>query len=94
MSTIVILNVFYTIRIWNETLVLMCFGKSFCDYRELKIDCWTLRHILCEKILNYFVCLEVRILVEKRNIYEGHIFLRPLLQTCRLETTSVCLNAR
>ena len=60
------------------------FGKSFWHFRELKIDCWTSRNILCEKILNSScVCVEVRILVEKRNVYEGHIFPRPLLQTCR-----------
>ena len=41
------------------------FCKSFWHYWELKIDCWTLRNILCEKILNPFVCVEVRILVEK-----------------------------
>jgi len=65
------------------------FGKSFWHYRELKIDCWASRHILCEKkILNTFLCVELRILVEKSNVYEGHIFPRPLLQTCRLETTS------
>jgi len=69
-------------------------GKSFRHYRELNIDCWTSRHILCEKILNSFVCVEVRIPLEKWNVYEGHIFQRPLLQTCRLETTSLCLNTR
>jgi len=38
--------------------------------------------------------VEVRILVEKWNVYEVQIFPRPLLQTCRLETTSLCLNTR
>jgi len=38
--------------------------------------------------------VEVRILVEKWNVYEGHIFQRPLLQTIRLEKTSLCLNTR
>ena len=61
-------------------------GKSFWYYRDLKIDCWTSRHILCEKIFNSFVCVKVRILVEKWNIYEAHIFRWPLLQKCRLET--------
>ena len=70
------------------------FGKSLWYYRELKIDCWTSRHILCEKILNPFVCVEVRILVEKWNVYEGHFFPRPLRQTCRLKTTTLCLNTR
>ena len=43
-------------------------------------------------ILNSFVCVEVRILVEKWNVLEGHIFSMPLLQTSRLETTSLFLN--
>jgi len=47
-----------------------------------------------KKILNTFACVEVRIPVEKWNVYEGHISPRPLLQTCRLETTSLCLNTR
>ena len=51
------------------------FGKSFWHYRELKSDCWTSRHILCEKnILNSFVCVEIKIVVEKWNLYEGHNF--------------------
>jgi hypothetical protein len=70
------------------------YGKSFWLYRELKIDCWTSRHIFAKKILNSFLCVEFRILVEKWNVYEGHIFPRPLLHTCRLETTSLCLNTR
>ena len=30
------------------------FGKSFWYYREPKIDCWTSRHILCEKNIKFF----------------------------------------
>jgi len=70
------------------------FGMSFWHYRVLKIYCWPSRHIFCEKILNTFVCVEGRILVEKWNEYESHIFQRLLLQTCGLETTSLCLNTR
>jgi len=70
------------------------FGKSFWHYREQKNDCLTSRRILCEKILKTLVCVELRILVGKLNIYEGHIFPRPLLPTYRLETTSLCLNTR
>ena len=69
-------------------------GKSFWYYRELKIDCWTSHIYYAKKIINTFVCGEVRILVEKWNVCEGHIFPRPLLQTCRLETTSLWLNTR
>jgi len=70
------------------------FGKPFWHYREIKIDFWTWWHILYKKILNTFLCVEDRILVEKLNVYEGHIFQRPLLQICRLETTTLCLNTR
>ena len=70
------------------------FGKSLWNYRELIIDFWTSRHILGEKVLNFFVCMDVRILLEKWNVYEGHFFPRTLLQPCRLETTFLCLNTR
>ena len=32
--------------------------------------------------------------VKKCNMYEAHIFPRPLQQTCTLETTPWCLNTR
>ena len=32
--------------------------------------------------------------VKKCNMYEAHIFPRPLQQTCSLETTPLCLNTR
>ena len=35
-------------------------------------------------------CLEF--FEKKWNMYEGHIFPRPLQQTCRLETTPLCLH--
>ena len=70
------------------------FGKSFWHYRDLKSECWTSRHVLCKKILNisYVWWLEFR--VKKWHKYEAHIFPKPLQQTCRLETTSLCLNTR
>ena len=49
---------------------------------------------IMQKILNFFICVEFRIRVKKWNIYEAHIFTRPLQQKCRLETTSSCLNTR
>jgi hypothetical protein len=70
------------------------FVKSFWHYQDPKIECWTSSLKLCEKKLNTFVNVDVRILVEKLNVYEGHIFPTPLLQTCRFETTSLCLNTR
>ena len=70
------------------------FGKSFLHYRNLKSECWTSRHILCKKIWIFFICVEVRLQCKKWNMYEAHIFPRPLQQTCRLETTKLCLNTR
>jgi hypothetical protein len=53
------------------------FGNSFWNYRELKSECWTSRHILCKKILKFFICVEVRILVKseicmKLTFAQGH----------------------
>ena len=79
---------------FEENVSTYVFGKSFLHYRELKIDCWALKIYYAKKILNPFVCVEVRILVEKGNVYEGHIFPRSLLQTCRLETSSLSLHTR
>ena len=41
------------------------FGKSFWHYRDLKSECWTSGHILCKKILNFVICVEVRILCKR-----------------------------
>ena len=49
------------------------FGKSFLHYRDLKRECWTSRHILCKKILNFFICVEVRILCKKvKYVWSSH----------------------
>jgi len=34
----------------------------------------------------------LELFVKKLNMYEAQIFPRPLQQTCRLETTPLCLN--
>ena len=70
------------------------FGKSFWHYRDLKSECWSSRHILCKKILNFSYVWRLEFFVKKLNMYEAHIFSRPLKQTCRLETTTLCLNTR
>ena len=93
-STNVHVNMYFPNSNFDGNFSTYVFGKSFWHYRELNIHCWTSQHIYCEKILKSFVCVEVRILVEKCNIYEVHSFSRPLLQTCRLETTSLYLNNR
>ena len=93
-STIVNVNMYFRNSNFEGNFSTYVFGKLFWHYRDLNIVCWTWRHILWEKILNTFVCVELRIIVEKWNVYEGHIFSGPLLLTCRLETTSLCLNYR
>ena len=70
------------------------FGNSFCHYRDLKSECWTSRHILCKKIINFSYVWRLEFFVKKWNMYEAHIFPRPLKQTCRLVTTPLCLNTR
>jgi len=77
-----------------ETLVLMCLASHFDIIESWKLNVWHRGICYAKKILNAFVCVEVTILVEKWNVYEGHIFPRPLLQTCWLETTSLCVNTR
>ena len=93
-STNVSVNMSFTNSNFEGNFSTYVFGKSFWYYRDMKCECWTSRHILCKKILNFFVCVEVSIFVKKWNMYEAHIFPRPLQQTCRLETTPLCLNTR
>ena len=50
--------------------------------------------ILGKKILNFLYVWKLEFFVKKCNIYEAHIFPRPLQQTCRLETTPLSLNTR
>ena len=92
-STNVDVNMFFPNSNFEENFSTYVFGNSFWHYRDLKSDCWISRHILCEKI-KFFLCVEVKLLVEKWNVFDGHIFTKPLLQTCRLETTSMCLITR
>ena len=50
---------------FEENFSTNVFGKTFWHYRDLKSECWTSRHILCKKILNFFICVEVRILCKE-----------------------------
>ena len=50
---------------FEGNLSIYVFGKSFWHYRDLKSECWTSRHILFKKILNVFICVEIRILCKK-----------------------------
>ena len=94
-STNVNVNMYYPNSNFEENFSTYVFAKSFGHYRELKRECWTSRHILCKKILNIFICVEVRILCKKSEICMKLTFSpRPLHQTCRLETTLLFLNTR
>ena len=70
------------------------FGKSF--WILLRAENWMLEKATpnMRKILNYFKIVEVRILVGKWYMYEAHIFPKPLIQICRLETIMLCLITR
>jgi hypothetical protein len=92
-STNVNVNISFPNSSFEENLVIMCLASYFDIIENWKlIDMAT--YIMRKKILNTFLCVEVRILVEKLNVYEGHISPRPFIQTCWLETTSLCLNTR
>ena len=94
MSTNVNVNMSFPNRNFEGNFSTYVFGKSFRIYQETKCECWTSRQILCKKNFKFFICVEVRILCKKWNMYEPHIFPRPLQQTWRLETTPLCLNTR
>ena len=76
----------------NETLVRMCLASHFVIIEIWKLNAGHREIYYVKEILDIFIIVEVRILVVKRNMYEAHIFPRPLLQTSRLETTSLFLN--
>ena len=59
------------------------FRNSFWHYRDLKSECWASRHILGKKILNFSYVWRLEFFVKKWNMYEAHVFPRPLQQTCR-----------
>ena len=50
------------------------FGKSFWHYRDPKSECWTSRHTIYKKILNFSYVCRLEFFVKKWNMYESHIF--------------------
>ena len=83
----------FLIVILKETLVLMCLAGHLALTRAEKWMLGIATYIM-RKNIKFFICVEVRILVKKWNMYEAHIFPRPFKPTCRLETTSLCLITR
>ena len=79
--------------IFKETLVIMCLASVFWTSASWKFN--FRHHDICyAKKLKYFSFVWIRILVEKWHIYEDLIFPGLLVQTCWLETISLCLNIR
>jgi len=58
-STKIFVNMSFPISNFEGNFSTYVLGQSFWHYREVKIHCWTWRHILCEKILKTFICVEV-----------------------------------
>ena len=72
-STNVNVNMSFRNRNFEGNFSTYVFGKSFWHYRDLKSECWTSRHILCKKILKFFVCVEVRILCKNvKYVWSSH----------------------
>ena len=72
-STNVNINMSFPISKFDGTFSTYMFGKSFLHYWDLKSECWTSRHILFKKILNFFICVEVRILCKKvKYVWSSH----------------------
>ena len=88
------IHVFSIIVILKGTLVITCLASHLDIIESWRLIVGKRAIYYAKNILNPFVSVEVRILVETWNIYEAHIFRKPLLQTCRFETTSLCLNYR
>ena len=91
-STNVNVNMSFRNSNFEENVSTYVFGKSFWHYRDLKSESWTSRHILCKKILNFFICVEVRILCKKVKYVCSSLFPKAITKTCRLETTPLFLN--
>jgi len=91
-STNVNVNMSFRNSNFEGNLSTYVFGKSFWHYRDLKSECWSSRHILSKKILNFFICVEVWILCKKVKDVWSPYFPEAITKTCRLETTPLCLN--
>ena len=81
----------FLIVIFKKYLVLMCWASHFDIIESRKANVGYCGIYYAKKILN-FLCVEFRILVKMLNMNEVHIFPTSLPQTCRLVTTSLCLN--
>ena len=79
--------------ILKEPLVLMCLASHFDIIETWK---WMLdiRTFITQKNIKFFYVCKLEFFLKMCNTYEAHIFPRPLQQTCRFETTPLCLITR
>ena len=84
-------NVFVPKINFDGNLITYVFFKWFWHFPSWKEIVGLCDIYYAKKILNYFGCVAFRFLVQKWNIYEAHIFPRSLLETCWLESISLCL---
>ena len=73
-STYVKIKILFLIVILKETLVLMCLVRHFDIIDSLILFVWHRDVYYTKLMLNTFVCVEVRILVEMWNIYKDQNF--------------------
>ena len=72
-STNVNVNMSFPNRNFEGNFSTYVFGKWFWHYRDLKSERWTSPHILCKKILNFLVCVEVSILCKNvKYVWSSH----------------------
>ena len=72
-STNVNVNISFPNSNFERNFSAYVFVKTFCHYRDLNNECWISWHILCKKILNFFICVEVRILCKKvKYVWSSH----------------------
>ena len=71
----------------------LCYASHFDIIETWKVNVGH-RDIYYEKILNFSYVWRLEFFVKKWNMCEAPIFPRPLQQTCRLETSPLCLNNR
>ena len=76
------------------------FEGDLCDMQVIltlsRLEKWMLEiaTYIMQKNIKFSYVWRLEFFVKKWNMYEAHIFPRPLQQTCRLETTPLCLNTR
>jgi len=72
----------------------MCLASHFHIIGTWKVNVGHRDIYYAKKYLKFSYVWRLEFFVKKWNMYEAHISPRPLQQTCRLETTHLCLNTR